>query len=221
MLRTLLRKSLFLGAASVLAAALTAPVHAAETAKNPCAKAANPCAKPANPCAGKPEIDPAAIRRPVGYKPAKGDAALGEKLWNDTKLSSNGMACSTCHQNHAAFQASFAKPYPHTVAMAKDKAGVKTVHLDEMIQACMVMPMATKPLAWDSMELAALTAYTQSQQKSFKPGAKGAANPCAKNPCAMKPANPCAKNPCTMKAANPCAKNPCAMKKPANPCAKK
>lgn len=207
MLRTLLRKSLFLGAASVLAAALTAPVHAAETAKNPCAKTVNPCAKPVNPCAGKPEIDPAAIRRPAGYKPTKGDAALGEKLWSDTKLSSNGMSCNTCHQSHAAFQASFAKPYPHTVAMAKDKAGVKTIHLDEMIQACMVMPMASKPLAWDSKELAALTAYTQSQQKSFKAGTKGAANPCAKNPCAMKPANPCAKNPC-------------AMKKPANPCAK-
>ncbi len=192
MLRTLLRKSLFLGAASALAVALTAPASAAGTAKNPCAK--NPSAtKPANPCAGKPEIDAAAIRRPSGYKPAKGDAALGEKLWNDTKLSSNGMSCNTCHQSHAAFMASFAKPYPHTVAMTKDKAGVKTIHLDEMIQACMVMPMATKPLAWDSKELAALTAYTLSQQKTFKPGAKGAANPCAKNPCAMKAANPCAK----------------------------
>ena len=244
MLRTLLYKSLSLGAATALAAALAAPASAAETAKNPCAKnpcatkpanpcaknpcaknpcakkaanpcakPANPCAKPANPCAGKPEIDAAAIRRPAGYKPAKGDAALGEKLWNDTKLSSNGMSCNTCHQQHAAFEASFAKPYPHTVAMAKDKAGVKSIHLDEMIQACLVMPMATKPLAWDSKELAALTAYTLSQQKTFKPGAKRAANPCAKNPCA--------KNPCAMKkAANPCAKNPCATKKPANPCAK-
>lgn len=173
-----------------------APVFAAA---NPCAK--NPCAKPMNPCAAKPALDPKLITRPAGYKPMAGDAKLGEKLWNDKKLSTNGMSCNTCHANHGAFMASFAKPYPHTVAMAKDQAGVKTVHLDEMIQACMVMPMAAKPLPWNSKELAALTAYALTVQKTFKPGAM--------NPCAMKPKNPCAAKPM-----NPCAK-------PMNPCAKK
>ena len=109
------------------------------------------------------------ITRPAGYKPMAGDAALGSKLFNDTKLSSNGMSCASCHANHGAFQASFAKPYPHTVAMAKEQLGRKTVHLDEMVQGCMVMPMAAKPLPWDSKELAALTAYTASLQKTFKP----------------------------------------------------
>jgi len=114
--------------------------------------------------------DPGAqITRPAGYKPLVGDAALGEKLFNDTKLSTNGMSCASCHANHGAFQASFAKPYPHTVAMAKEQLGRKTVYLDEMIQGCMVMPMAAKPLPWDSKELADLTAYTASLQKSFKP----------------------------------------------------
>ncbi|PHM20473.1 MAG: hypothetical protein CK604_05985 [Curvibacter sp. PD_MW3] len=111
----------------------------------------------------------ASITRPAGYKPQAGDAALGEKLFNDTKLSTNGMSCASCHANHGAFQASFAKPYPHTVAMAKEQLGRKTVHLDEMVQGCMVMPMAAKPLPWDSKELAALTAYTASLQKTFKP----------------------------------------------------
>ena len=111
----------------------------------------------------------ALITRPAGYKPIAGDARLGEKLFNDVKLSTNGMSCATCHANHGAFQASFAKPYPHTVAMAKEQLGRKTVYLDEMIQGCMVMPMAAKPLAWDSKELAGLVAYLQVQQKSFKP----------------------------------------------------
>lgn len=111
----------------------------------------------------------ASITRPAGYKPMVGDAALGEKLFNDTKLSTNGMSCASCHANQGAFQASFAKPYPHTVAMAKEQLGRKTVHLDEMVQGCMVMPMAAKPLPWDSKELAALTAYTASLQKTFKP----------------------------------------------------
>ena len=53
--------------------------------------------------------------------------------------------------------------------MAKDQLGRKTVHLDEMIQACMVMPMEAKPLPWNSKELAALVAYVQIQQTTFKP----------------------------------------------------
>jgi len=116
--------------------------------------------------AGAPD---ASITRPPGYKPLVGDAALGEKLFNDTKLSTNGMSCASCHADHGAFQASFAKPYPHTVAMAKDQLGRKTVYLDEMVQGCMVMPMAAKPLPWDSKELAALTAYTATLQKTFRP----------------------------------------------------
>lgn len=111
----------------------------------------------------------AQITRPAGYKPMSGDASLGEKLFNDTKLSTNGMNCASCHANHGAFQSSFAKPYPHEVAMAKDQLGRKTVHLDEMIQGCMVMPMAAKPLPWNSKELAGLNAYLLSVQKTFKP----------------------------------------------------
>jgi len=114
--------------------------------------------------------DPGAqITRPAGYKALSGDAKLGEKLFNDPKLSTNGMSCASCHANHGAFSDSFAKPYPHTVAMAEDQLGRKTVHLDEMIQGCMVMPMAAKPLPWNSKELAALTAYLLEVQKTFKP----------------------------------------------------
>lgn len=107
--------------------------------------------------------------RPAGYKPQAGDVAFGEKRFNDTRLSTNGMSCATCHAKMGAFSASFAKPYPHTVAMARDQLGRQTVHLDEMVQACMVMPMAAKPLPWNSKELAALTAYVQTLQKNFKP----------------------------------------------------
>lgn len=107
--------------------------------------------------------------RPAGYKPRAGDPTAGEKLFNDTKLSTNGMSCASCHANHASFSDSFAKPYPHTVAMANDQLGIKTIHLDEMVQACMVMPMAAKPLPWNSKELADLTAYMAEVQKTFKP----------------------------------------------------
>jgi cytochrome c len=129
--------------------------------------------------------------RPKNYKPYKADRAAlvkeGEKLWKDTKLSTNGLSCNTCHVNNGAFAPTFAKPYPHEVAMAREKAGLKQVHLDEMVQLCMVVPMATKPLKWESRELAALTAYTAEVQKTFKPNPCAAKNPCAgKNPCAAR-----------------------------------
>lgn len=148
-----------------------------------------------NPCAIK------SVKRPANYTPYRGSQAelraYGEKLYKDTKLSSNGLSCESCHQGGNLFQASFAKPYPHEVAMGKAQFGMSQVFLDEMVQICMVTPMAAKALGWQSKELAALVAYTASLQTSFKP------NPCAANPCA-------AKKPCA-------ARNPCAARTPARP----
>jgi hypothetical protein len=201
---------------------------------NPCAaKPMNPCAaKPMNPCAAKP-MNPCAannkaagVTRPADYKPYQGDhAALvseGAKLFKDTSLSTNGMSCNSCHNNNGMFQTTFAQPYPHYVQMANDQFKIKAVHADEMVQLCMVAPMAAQPLPWDSRELAALTAYVTEQQKVFaKQHKTGAMNPCAAkpmNPCAAKPMNPCAAkpmNPCAAKPMNPCAA------KPMNPCSAK
>ncbi|AHI28493.1 hypothetical protein AU14_07380 [Marinobacter similis] len=154
--------------------------------KNPCAtKGCNPCAvKGCNPCAaaGKCAAKPnpcaaKRVTRPVGYQPYEGNpcalVAMGKKLFNDTSLSSNGLACSTCHNNGAGYNATFADAYPHSVAMARDVFGMGTVHLDEMVQICMVRPMATEPLPWDGEQLAALTAYMAKVQTEL------AANPCA------------------------------------------
>lgn len=184
---------------------------------NPCAAKKNPC-NPCNPCAAKNACNPCNpcgganvaagdFMRPVGYAGMASTPALvseGKALWYDTKLSSNGLACQTCHVNNAALNPSFAKPYPHKVAMPSQMAGVGPINLDEMVQFCMVVPMQAKPMKWGSRELAALTAYSASLQKGFNPcSAKN--NPC--NPC-----NPCA----AKKACNPC--NPCAVKNPCNPC---
>jgi len=174
---------------------IMAPELRAQVA-NPCApKAANPCAPgtaPANSASEKPEVDPALVLRPKGSRLAQGKQAelvkQGRALFESTKLSSNGLACQSCHTGNDNFAASFATPYPHEVAMAKEKGGIAKVHLDEMIQLCMVVPMQAKPLPWDSRELAALTAYTSQLQNQFRQQGKknaGGANPCAApNPCA-------------------------------------
>ncbi len=170
----------------------------ADTA-NPCA--ANPCA--ANPCAAGGMIDAALVTQGDNTLDSHGMSktelvAMGGELWNDKSLSSTGTtACSSCHTGYAMINASFAEPYPHPVKMAKERAGLDQVTAAEMVQLCMVIPMAAEPLAWGSAELAALSAHVKDIQSGFV-APRGAANPCAANPCA---ANPCAANPC---AANPC-----------------
>lgn len=146
------------------------------------AMAANPCApKAANPCAAMPGIDPKLVTRPAGTSLFKGDPAAlvkdGEGLFKDQKLSTNGLSCNSCHEDNKSFMPGFAEPYPHAVAMAVEMSRMKSVHLDEMIQFCMVAPMEAKPLAWDSRELAALAAYVGELQKKFQ---GKAVNPCAK-----------------------------------------
>lgn len=167
---TALSRTIF--ATTLLGLTLAAPAQAA----NPCAAKApgaaqNACAAK-NPCAAK--LSPAAqkiIQRPANYQPYKGDPAqlakLGEQLFSDPKMSTNGMACASCHRNGAAFNASFGQPFPHRVAMAAQAYGMKQVHLDEAIQMCMIGPMANRPLPWDSQELAALAAYLGGLQQNF------------------------------------------------------
>ena len=217
----------------------------AAKACNPCAaKACNPCAaKACNPCAAK-ACNPCAASacNPCGAGAIKAEqfvrpsdlpfsaaniaslAPLGKRLWNDTSLSSNGLACQSCHNGDAQFNATFTNPYPHEVAMPKQMAGVSSVDIDEMVNFCMLAPMASEPIAWNTMELLALSAYALEVQAGFNPCAAKAAKAC--NPCAAKACNPCAAkacNPCAAKACNPCAAkacNPCAAKA-CNPCAAK
>jgi hypothetical protein len=87
-------------------------------------------------------------------------AVQGAALWNDKSLSGTGAtSCSTCHSGDgtAMMNASFAEPYPHPVAMAKDRAGLDQVTAAEMVQLCMAIPMAAEPLDYGSVELGRAT----------------------------------------------------------------
>lgn len=115
--------------------------------------------------------DPKLIKRPAGYRPhypSGPDAvAAGGKLFRDTSLSTNGMSCASCHEGGKSYQASFAQPFPHKMAMASQTYGVKQLHLDEAIQVCMIGPMAARPLPWKSAELANLMAFMEAEHKKF------------------------------------------------------
>ncbi len=96
--------------------------------------------------------------------------------------------------NYMQMGATFAKPYPHYVAMPYQQSGVSEVNAAEMVQFCMLVPMSAEPLDWNSKELAALTAYVESIQPGYKPGSATTTNPCGgkRNPCAgkRKPCSP-------------------------------
>ena len=154
--------------------------------KNPCGK--NPCAK--NPCAANPcAMKPKGIRKKTITDNAK-LMEMGDKLWNDTKLGTSGMACGTCHPDGSGLKSD---PFPEYIKMAND-----ILTLDQMIGFCMMNPMKAKPLSWNSEKMTAIAAYIKTHAKGGEP-----VNPCGmKQPCGKK--NPCGKNPCGMK--NPCGK---------------
>lgn len=67
----------------------------------------------------------------------------------------------------AAFNDTFKKSYPHFVQMSKDVSNMDTITAEGMVQYCLIRPMMSKPLPWDSKELAALTAYVEDLQKEY------------------------------------------------------
>lgn len=112
-------------------------------------------------------VDQDRVVRPEGTSPPTIDraelVAKGEQLWHDKSLSKNGKtACASCHKgNTRMFKKTFLDPYPHYVKMAKKKADLDQISTEGMVQFCMLVPMKTDTLPWDSVELAALSAYTE------------------------------------------------------------
>lgn len=144
---------------------------------NPCsAKSSKGACAPCQPCGAKnpcgpcgagdlPVPKPSEVLRPAGTAPYTGERSelvkLGQSLYADPTLSTNDMACSSCHLDGAGFNDTFKQPYPHQVQMAKDVSGIEAIDAEGMVQFCLVRPMMSKPLPWDSKELAALTAYVE------------------------------------------------------------
>lgn len=128
-----------------------------------------------NPCAMKPKP----IRKAVITDSAK-LMEMGERLWNDKKLGTAGVACAECHPAGKGLKKA---PFPKYLKMPDD-----ILTLDQMINFCMINPMKGKPLPWNSEKMTALALYVQAHAKEEGEPAQ----PCApKQPCGMK--NPCGK----------------------------
>lgn len=173
------------------------PAHANPC--NPCAPAANPCnpcgANPCNPCGGGAPVEKSRFEQPagseVGTPRSAALVAQGEALWKNREVSNGGAACADCHRDdYTLINATFAEPYPHFVQMVDDRSGANEVNAAEMVNFCMITAMSSEPLAWDSQELAALTAYVENIRPGYVPrGGSSTANPC--NPFGGNSCNPC------------------------------
>ena len=115
--------------------------------------------------------DAADLTQPEGWALPDGDRAAlvarGAELYDDPSIGESGSACTTCHTDFENYNDTFLQPYPHGVAMGQNMFQMDEVTAVEMVQLCMVVPMATKPYAWDSDDLAALTAYVEDEQERF------------------------------------------------------
>lgn len=90
--------------------------------------------------------------------------ALGEKLWFDRNLGSNGMSCNHCHPDAAA-------THPETFPKFKSQLGV-VASAQQFINWCVVIPLQGKAFDLGGKELTALEAYMayQNRGQSLEPG---------------------------------------------------
>lgn len=90
--------------------------------------------------------------------------ALGEKLWYDRSLGSNGMSCNHCHPDAAA-------THPETFPKFKSQMG-GVVSAQQFINWCVVIPLQGKAFELGGKELTALEAYMvfQNRGQTLSPG---------------------------------------------------
>jgi sulfur-oxidizing protein SoxA len=85
----------------------------------------------------------------------------GEALWN-TKPGAESRACADCHGDAHVSMNGVAARYP-----LFDEANARPLDLDQRIQQCRRERQQATPLAWESPELLALSAYVARQSRGM------------------------------------------------------
>jgi cytochrome c len=92
----------------------------------------------------------------------------GKKLFSDKELGTSGLTCNSCHMEGGTKEGkmedmvipawdNLAPKYPKYFKMAE-----RVYTLDQVVNFCIVNPLAGKALAWDDQKLTDLTAYCAS-----------------------------------------------------------
>jgi hypothetical protein len=132
--------------------------------KNPC----NPCSiKSHNPCNAKHKehSKPMVEKQQKGFTSFNTAANKGKKMWNDSHLGTTGFTCLSggCHGNFENLSLEKNKTFPHYVRMAE-----KVVTLSQIINYCLVNPMAGSALAEDSDEMTAMAAFYRKYRMQYR-----------------------------------------------------
>jgi hypothetical protein len=146
---------------------VSTPTQAGQLANNPC----NPCSvkdkNPCNPCSVKKKsaAAPYKAKKAKGFATFNQASAQGKKLWNDSTLGTTGFTCLSggCHGDFENLSFEKNQLYPHYVEMTE-----KVVTLTQMINYCLVNPMAGRPLTADSDEMTAMAAFYRSYRMQFR-----------------------------------------------------
>jgi L-cysteine S-thiosulfotransferase len=85
----------------------------------------------------------------------------GEALWK-SKAGAAGKACADCHGDAATSMKGVAARYP-----AFDKAQGRPVNLEQRINMCRTQNQQAKPLAYESRDLLALTAFVAEKSRGI------------------------------------------------------
>ncbi len=100
-----------------------------------------------------------------GYKSLIEASARGIKLWSDPTLGTTGFTCLSggCHGEYENLGFENNQLFPHYVEMTK-----RVVTLTQMINYCLVNPMAGKALKSDSDEMTAMSAFYRSYRIQYR-----------------------------------------------------
>ncbi|MDF2114990.1 sulfur oxidation c-type cytochrome SoxA [Roseiarcaceae bacterium H3SJ34-1] len=90
----------------------------------------------------------------------------GETLWSKPAGTAN-KSCSSCHRDAATSMKGVAASYP-----AFDETSSKVINLEQRINLCRTEQQKASPLAYESRDLLALTAYLARQSKGMPIEAK-------------------------------------------------
>jgi thiosulfate dehydrogenase len=85
---------------------------------------------------------------------------MGDDLWHNGKLGTNGLACGNCHPDGAASNA-------HTYPKWQSQLG-EVVAFRDMINWCIEVPLAGKKLDANSKEMKAMEAYATYMHRGFQ-----------------------------------------------------
>lgn len=102
-----------------------------------------------------PQLDPNLVKK--SREEVAKLIKMGDDLWHDRDLGTNGMACNMCHPDAAV-------THPETFPKYKAQLG-RVVTAQQMINWCIQVPLQGKGHATGSEELTALEAYMAAQNK--------------------------------------------------------